>query len=300
MIQAYGATALTPAPDRAEPGPGSWDDGRGVVLLEELLAHLDEVPAQRPVATQIVRMTRDEDMSARRLAAVVAADAPLTARLMRLANSAYYGLSGRVRTVTFAVTVLGFTTVRSMAMAAAAGLGGHDSVPPGFWRRSACTAVAAGELARPLRLQAPDAFCLGLLAGIGQALLHHADREAYVRLSEETPDRTSLLEAERARYGASSLGVSAAALQAWSFPSDMPAALRVVDRWPVSRPAENGDDAAVCLLLAAEIANRIVDPGTAQQDVSHMSGGRVGPDDVLALSRRVPALAAELVRAVTA
>ena len=296
MIVWRDATTL---PGADPSGDGSWDTGRGVVLLEELLARLDQVPAQRPVATQIVRMTRDDDVSARRLAAVVSADAPLTARLMRLANSAYYGLSGRVRTVPIAVTVLGFTTVRSLALAAAAGLGGHDSVPPGFWHRSACTAVAAAELARPLRLNAPDAFCLGLLVGIGQALLHHVDRDAYAELTAGAEDREALLVAERQRYGASHVAVSAAALTAWSFPVDMATTMRVVERWPASRPTENGETAAVCLLLACEVAERIVNPRATPQDVRHVSGGRVGPDDVASLVRRVPAMAADLVRAVT-
>ncbi|MGJ7441823.1 HDOD domain-containing protein [Aquipuribacter sp. MA13-6] len=292
------ATTLPGADDPASDG-GPWDSGRGVVVLEELLGRLDQIPTQRAVAHQIVRMTRDDDMSARRLAAVLGADAPLTARLMRLANSAYYGLSGRVRTVPFAVTVLGFTTVRSLAMAAAAGLGGHDSVPAGFWHRSACTAVAAAELARPLRVNAPDAFCLGLLVGIGQALLHRVDRDVYSELLGATTDRVSLLEAERARYGASHVSVSATALAAWAFPPDMPATLRVVDRWPSSRPTENGESAAVCLLLACAVAERIADPTGPPHDVRHLSGGRVGPDDVASLVRRVPTMAADLVRAVT-
>ncbi len=297
MISRYSGSTLSPA---ATPeGQGPWDDGRGVLVLEELLAHLDQVPARRPVATQIVRMTRDADMSSTRLAGVVSADAPLTARLMRLANSAYYGMSGRVRTVTFAVTVLGFTTVRSLALAAAAGVDGEDGVPAGFWRRSACTAVAAGELARPLGLHAPDAFCLGLLSGIGQALLHHADQDGYGLLTEAAADRRSLVEAERVRYGASHVAVSAAALQAWSFPADMVTALWAVDRWPVSRPAEDGQDAAVCLLVATEVADRVAVSSSPPQDVRHMTGGRIEPDDVTALVGRVPALAEDLVRAVT-
>ena len=298
MIVGYGGATLTPSLSDDVP-LRPWDDGRGLVLLEDLLSRLDQVPAQRPVAMQIVRMTRDDDMSSFRLAAVVGADAPLAARLMRLANSAYYGLSGRVRTMSFAVTVLGFTTVRSLALSAAAGVGGKDPVPPGFWRRSACTAVAAGELARPLGLNAPDAFCLGLLSGIGQALLHHADPTGYALLADAAHERRALIEAERHRYGASHVAVSAAALRAWSFPADMASALQVADQWPVSRPAETGDAAAVCLLVAGEVADRIISSGTTPQNVRHMTGGRVHPDEVDALVRRVPDLAADLVRAVT-
>jgi len=286
------------SPSAAAP-PQPWDGGRGVLVLEEVLARLEQLPTRPAVARMVIGMTRDEGMSARRIAAVLSADAPLTARLMRLANSAYYGLSGRVRTLTFAVTVLGFTTARSMSLVAAAELGGPDALPVGFWHRNACTAVAAGELARPLQLDPPDAFCLGLLSGIGQALLHQADREPYsALLLTAGPDRDALIAAERNRYGASHLAVSAAALQAWSFPPELSAALRVRDRWPVSRPAENGDDLAVCLLLAGEVADRVVSPGCPPGDVRHMSGGRVGQELVAALSLRLPHLATDLARCV--
>ena len=276
-----------------------WDDGRGALVLGQLLEQLDQLPAQRPVASRMVQMTHDESMSSARLAAVAQADSALTARLMRLANSAYYGLSGRVRTVTFAVTVVGFTTVRSLALSAAAGVDGTAAVPPTFWARSAATAVAAGELARRFSLPAPDTFCLGLLSGIGQALLYSADEAAYSALLAGTTDRRELTAAERARYGASHVSVSAAALETWNLPREMAASLRAFDRWPLGLPGDSGDLTTGCLLVADEVADRIVHPHGSRRDVRHMSTGRIGEDDVAALARRVPALADDLVRAVT-
>lgn len=276
----------------------AWDDGRGVLVLDDLLKRLDELPARRPVAARIMQLTRDDSTSSAGLAAVAQMDPALTARLMRLANSAYYGLSGRVRSVSFAVTVVGFTTVRSLAVTAASGVDGSTMVPPAFWPRSAATAVAAGELARRFALPAPDTFCLGLLSGIGQALVYRDDTEAYTLLLAQAPDRRSVMVAERARYGVSHVAVSAAALDAWSFPQEMSTSLRAFDRWPVGLPAESGDLMTSCLLVAAEVADRVVDPSGIRRDVRHMSAGRISEDEVAVLARRVPVLAADLVRAV--
>ncbi|WP_336922503.1 HDOD domain-containing protein [Aquipuribacter sp. SD81] len=270
----------------------------GPVVLEELLASLDDLPAQRPVAARMVQLTHDEDVSAAQLASVAAADASVTARLMRLANSAYYGLSGRVRTLGFAVTVVGFTTVRTIALSAAAGFDSERAVPDGFWERSASAAVAAGELARRFGLQGPDAFCLGLLSGIGQALLHRADEREYTRLAGEAVGRHALAAAERSRYGVSHVSVSASALRAWSFPPDMATALQTLDSWPLGQPADGVDATTRCLLVAREVADRVTGWGSSGLDARHMSGGRVDEDDLAALARRVPPLAAELVRAV--
>jgi HD-like signal output (HDOD) protein len=282
--------------DGAEDGLGGGLSGP--VVLDELLASLDDLPAQRPVAARMVQLTHDDDISAAQLAGAAAADATVTARLMRLANSAYYGLSGRVRTLTFAVTVVGFTTVRTIALSAAAGVDSERSVPPGFWERSACTAVAAGELARRFRIASPDAFCLGLLSGIGQALLHRADTDAYTHLLRGAAGRSELVRAERERYGSSHVAVSAAALAAWSFPAEMPGALRPLDTWPLGRPADGVEATTRCLLVAREVADRLTGWGPGPLEVRHMSDGRVDEDDVTALSRRVPSLAADLVRAV--
>lgn len=275
-----------------------WDDGRGVLVLADLLAHLDRLPAQRTVAARMVQLTHDDTVSSHGLAAVAQADAALTARLMRLANSTYYGMSGRVRTVSFAVTVVGFTTVRALALTAAAGLD-ESAALRSYWLRSAVTAVASGELARRFSLQAPDTFCLGLLSGLGQPLLHRADPDIYPSLAERTTDRRALVTAERSRYGASHVAVAAAALDAWRFPREMAEAMHSLDRWPVGRPAESGDLTTGCLLVAGEVADRVVHPNGPAQDVRHMSGGRVSDDDVAALVRRVPALAHDLARAVT-
>ncbi|MFC5381058.1 HDOD domain-containing protein [Aquipuribacter nitratireducens] len=291
------SAAQAPATDHT--GTDAAGDGlSGPVVLEELLASLDDLPAQRPVAARMVQLTHDEGISAADLAGVAAADATVTARILRLANSAYYGLSGRVRTLTFAVTVVGFTTVRTIALSAAAGVDDPRAVPDGFWERSASTAVAAGELARRFRLTSPDAFCLGLLTGIGQALLHRADPDAYGPLLAGAADRAALVAAERARYGVSHVAVSAAALTAWSFPTDMAAAIRPLDTWPLGQPADGVDATTRCLLVAREVADRLTGWGPGPLEVSHMSGGRVDEVDVATLARRVPALAADLVRAV--
>ena len=138
-------------------------------------ASIDTMAAQRPVAAQIVALTHADDAGAKDLSRLLAADAALTGRVLKLANSAYYGLRGRVSSLQFAVTVVGFSTVRSMATVAltsadqltAARRALDDEHPPG-----------AGLL-RPWRpgwaTGPPDALCVGLLAQLGAALLHHHD-----------------------------------------------------------------------------------------------------------------------------
>jgi HD-like signal output (HDOD) protein len=277
------------------PPEPSADGPTGALVLDDVLASLDKMPAQRPVAAKLISMADDDNVSAAQLANTASADAALTAKLMRLANSAFYGLSGRVRTVPAAVAVLGFTTVRSLAVAAAAGVDEVDAVPAGFWPRSATTAIASSELAKVFALPAPDSFCLGLLVGIGQALLYRADREAYLEILASTTNRRELLAAEIRQYGTTHLRVSAAALESWNFPTGMSTALYEVD---ASVPSQSSSPVAACLRVAIEVAERVVNP-QIREDARRLSGGKVGEDEVDALVKRAPGMGVELVRAVT-
>src|SRR5581483_336756 len=122
-----GATMSDPAQveEEAEAERGALVD----VLIEEL----ERLPAQPSVAVRTVWVADQPHSSAKDLAAALTADPSLTARVLRLANSAYYGLSRRVADVAFAVTVVGFPTVRAMAAVHASGLfePGEHAVPDG-------------------------------------------------------------------------------------------------------------------------------------------------------------------------
>src|SRR5690242_18186541 len=77
---------------------------REAAQVEALVAELEGLPAHPSAAARVLWIADDPTSSATDLAAAVSADPSLTARAMKMANSAYYGLSGRVASATFAVT----------------------------------------------------------------------------------------------------------------------------------------------------------------------------------------------------
>ncbi|MFC7572729.1 HDOD domain-containing protein [Klenkia terrae] len=120
--------------------PGATFDAHAV------LASIDTMAAQRPVAAQIVALTHADDAGAKDLSRLLAADAALTGRVLKLANSAYYGLRGRVSSLQFAVTVVGFATVRSMATVALTSTD-QMTLPAEHWTTSTHLALACSTLA---------------------------------------------------------------------------------------------------------------------------------------------------------
>jgi HD-like signal output (HDOD) protein len=257
--------------------------------IERVLASIDTMAAQKPVAAQIVSVANSDDTSAKALAQILTADLALAGRVMKLANSAYFGMRGRVTSLQFAVTVVGFTTVRTVATVALTDLDDESRLPADFWLVSTSLALAAAALAPRFGERPPDALCLGLLAQLGAALLHHTDAGGYAALLAEEPAGPGRRLAEVRRYGLSALRLTAVALEQWGFPQGMVAALQHAD--DLTAP-----DGAL-LRVAAEITARLTDDGHEPVPVRRLSGGAVDEDVVPAVLEKVRAEAEELRRA---
>lgn len=191
------------------------------MLVHRLLIELEQLPPAQAAALRVVQMIDDPDSRAADVATAASVDAALTTRMLRMANSAYYGLSGRVASASFAVTVIGFQTVRSLATMAAAGVVSDADLPPGFFARGAGTASGAALLARGVGADAAQAFCVGILHDLGAALLwrHAPQRQRDLLAQAENPEH--LLQLELEEYGAMHASLSAEVLQAWSFPPEL-------------------------------------------------------------------------------
>jgi HD-like signal output (HDOD) protein len=254
--------------------------------LERVLASIDRMSAQRPVAAHIVAQANSEQASARELSRILAADVALASRVMKLANSAFYGMRGRVTSLQFAVTVVGFATVRTMATVALTDLDDESRLPEDFWEVSTSLALAASTLAPRFAERPQDALCLGLLAQLGVALLHHNDPVGYAELWAEDRSFAGRRSGEVQRYGISALRLTSVALEQWSFPSGMVVPLKQVD--------DPGSFQGALLRAAFEIAARLTDDGHQEIPIEAVSCGQLRERDVVAVLDQVRLDAEEL------
>lgn len=269
-------------------------------LIDALIEELERLPAQPSIAMRVVWIADDPHSSAKDLAAAIAADPSLTARLLKLANSAYYGLSGRVANVGFAVTVIGFPTVRAMAAAMASGLfdgGSGPTAPPGFWEHAVSVATACSTLADRIGIRAADAFSLGLLHDLGSALLFRSDAIRFAGVVERSKaQRIPLSVLEREVFGIAHDDAAARVFAAWRFPEDFVVAVGShhgpVD--PVANPFAR-------LLQAGEAVVARLAPAPWWELTGHRDDGLVGLGltqvDATILARQVKDDAAHLLRA---
>jgi HD-like signal output (HDOD) protein len=273
---------VTPFPGSDTAHPPTFD-------VETILAGIDTMAAQKPVAAQLVSVANSEDTSAKELSRILASDVALAGRVMKLANSAYFGMRGRVTSLQFAVTVVGFTTVRTMATVALTELDDESRLPEDFWEFTTHLALSASALAPRFGERPQDALCLGLLAQLGAALLFHNDQDGYAEVVASEPTFSGRRAAEIRRYGIDSLRLTAVALEQWGFPQPMTLPLKYVDDYRAMEGA--------LLRSCFEIAARLTTEDYETVPIVRVSCGQLREDDVVPILDVVRADAVELRRA---
>ncbi len=211
-----------------------------LVGLRELLDRPAALPVVPKVVQQLVASFQQEDVPVAAIAAQLEADPVLSAKTLRLANSAYFHVSRRVETLDDALRLLGFVMVRNLVLSAGIGqafkhVKGLDL--PRFWRLSVHTAGSARWLADLAELNGDLAFVTGLLQGLGHLVLRSADPRVLQHLDLQCPP----LEAGRAACEVALLGyhhgeVAAELARRWKFPQAITGALAAVAEAP--RPGE--------------------------------------------------------------
>ncbi len=196
--------------------------------LETMIASIDELPSIPETLIEILRLIDDPVSGAADLARVVRVDAPLAAKIIRLANSPYYGGRERISDIGRCIAVIGYRTMRSVAicltvannlMTAVANAGGRLDYRA-LWRHS----VAVGALAKELATMAGDEdpeelFSAGLLHDLGKFVIELHAPEAYDQVVfERGRDRVPLVEAERAAFGFDHAVAGEVFAHAWRFP----------------------------------------------------------------------------------
>ncbi len=202
----------------------TWDPPAGSPELERLYRQLmatPELAAAPEIAFRLLSLV-DVDTPFREVTSIVGSDQVLTARLLRLANSAFFAFRGRVTRVSEAVTLLGFSRVRELALTLS--VWGRVEAPnlPGrstrrtLWMHSAVVAAATKALAGTLGSDQGQAYAAGLLHDIGKLVLGFHFGEPYWKLLETSPgcNEALTIEEER-RFGCHHGTVGGWLLQLW-------------------------------------------------------------------------------------
>jgi HD-like signal output (HDOD) protein len=154
--------------------------GSGIIMSEfendkyqRIVENLKQLPSLPAVATKLMQIVNSPESSADDAAALIERDPALTSTVIRMANSAFYGMPRSTSTVSSAVVILGFNTIRTIVLSTSIVKAFPQMVKSDlfqrqrFWRHSIVCALAAKILIRlqmyHLHLDPESAFCAGIL-----------------------------------------------------------------------------------------------------------------------------------------
>jgi len=206
---------------------------RNIEELQDKIKAIANLPTLPHIASKLMKIINSPSASADAVASIVAQDVSLSAKVLRLANSAFYGIPKSVNTLKSAIVVLGFKILHTMVLSLTVfDMFGKDDGKSlifdrdAFWQHSLKCATIARLLARVRQRSIPldpdEAFCAGLLHDIGKVVMEqylHAD--FHKALVYARAHRISSFEAEKHVLGYTHCDVASWLTTSWSLPDEI-------------------------------------------------------------------------------
>jgi putative nucleotidyltransferase with HDIG domain len=197
--------------------------------IAKIVEDVDSLPSLPSIVMKLIEVVNSSDSSAEDAAELIEKDPALTSKMIRLANSAFYGIPRSISSVTSAVVVLGFNTIRSLVLSASVAKifeGKHSLDMDRFWKHSVVTAMASKIIVRhfmSVRMMDPEsAFCAGVLHDIGKLIFSQYMQEDYSAVCQYARDnKIPLVEAEDKVLGVNHSTMGKILADRWSLPLDL-------------------------------------------------------------------------------
>jgi len=199
-----------------------------IQTVDKFLARLDKLHSVPMVALRVMELTQDPDFEMADVAACLEHDPALAASVLRLVNSSYFGLNGRVTSLQHAIAYLGRRSLRltvlSFGLVKTLVSGAPAQFHQAYWKRSLTMAAAARKITRltnQRQIDAETAFSAGLLADLGMLVMAQLETTKYVDLSEEPDHMIQLIQRENKVMGFDHRTVSQRLLTKWKLPPEL-------------------------------------------------------------------------------
>ncbi|MCD6569265.1 MAG: HDOD domain-containing protein [Deltaproteobacteria bacterium] len=229
---------------------------------KRILADVKTLPAISTAALQMANVLKDPDVDIKNVIRIVEYDPGMTANVLRLVNSPYFGGSYHIGSIQQAVVRLGIDKLFDLVVVTATHevidkpIAGYNLPPGELWRHSVAVAITAKNLANNLGIVAEDtAFTAGLLHDIGKVVIGTFVEKGFDRIDAMAKaSNLSFETAERKILGVDHAEIGAAVLEMWRFPDEIVRAVRfhhrpgdVQDSVPVVDAVHISD--VVCLMM---------------------------------------------------
>ena len=194
--------------------------------LEYIVSKVDDMKVLPEIINKIISLTEDPDSTVEDMEKAILDDQILTTKILRLANSAYYGYARKISTISQATVLLGFQAIKSIALASTVSifltseLKGYSLGKNELWTQSQTCAIVSRYIAKHIKYPSPEeAYVAGLLRDIGKTILNqHMEKEYSEVLNLIEEGNISFLEAEKAILGFDHAEIGEKVAEKWNLP----------------------------------------------------------------------------------
>ncbi len=259
--------------------------------LEQLVAQLDSLPSFPSVYTDLLDELKSPDPSIQRVGEIVSEDIGMTAKVLQLVNSAFFGLPRQITTPALAASLLGLDIIRTILLSIHVFTQFKPHAAHGFsadalWRHSVTVGALARKIAEVERSElkvVSDSLTAGMLHDAGRLLLAASMPDRFDRALEKSrKDGITLDMAERHYFSTSHAEIGAYLMGLWAFPDDVVEALALHHR-----PEKAGKDAfsALTAVHAADAIAHEMDPAPGSLPACRINDDYI---EKLGLAERLP------------
>lgn len=246
--------------------------------VDELFKSVKTLPTLPPVVQKVLSSINDPKVGAKQLAEIITSDQAITARVLKLVNSSFFGLRGKVSNIHHAVTLLGFSTIRQILLGVSIcknfkGLNVLDKFSgESFWMHSIATAILSRNLSKlDIKVEPDIAYTVGLIHDIGKLLFLQYHEEDFIKaLLKAKGENKPLYEAEKEVFEVDHCDVGNWLLKKWGLPRESRRALKNHHTAVVDKITPVSEDAMTAVVFFANNVAKKFEIGNSGSEVVEM------------------------------
>lgn len=240
--------------------------------IDRIMAEVKLFPSMPGVAAKLLTLSNNSGADASQVEEILRYDPGLTANILKLTNSAYFGLPSKVGSVRQAVVLLGWRRLRQLVIFSCVNalmdksVPGYDLPPGELWRHSIAVSVAAEGLVKELNIMAhQEVFTAALLHDLGKLVLGSFVKEEIGEIERIASQGVPFEAAERMILGTDHAEIGAQLLKNWSFPSEIVSAVR----WHHTPDSADKTNTLIDIVHVANVLCLMIGIGVGREGLQH-------------------------------
>ncbi len=255
----------------------------------QTIENISSIPTLPTVIERLTRLLQNPKTSAEEVGKAITTDQALASKVLKLVNSAFYGFPGRISTITHAIVILGFSTVKNVVLTASIfdafrnkreGMAGFDL--ENFWLHSIACGAASSSIAKQIgSSEKEECFIAGLVHDIGKLILcQYLPDEFSLALRHSAENRQLLYDSEKKLFDSTHEQIGGYLAERWNLPTSLQNAVKYHHR-----PSPTHDHYLITAAVhCADILVRALDYGNGGDSqipsVSEQAWKSLGLDNV--------------------